>query len=358
MSLKAVDIAIIGAGTAGCFLAQLVQASGLSCILLEKSRGFGGRCSRRRIGNEYGVDLGAHGFNPNELTQPNVRAKVDDWINAGVLFNWQQHRLTFDKVSSDMGCDMRHDMGGDTASSSVPDDQREPVRHDWVSAAPAMNSWHKYLAHSVPNKMGSRVASLKRVENLWALSDEQDQVLALADKVVVTTPAEQAFDLLSKFDSFEGIETAAQQSLAQYVSVLGFKHSLNLPATVYQGDHGLMASAVLEQAKPGRIQHPEFAEVWLVHSTSGAAIESFAGNKEQAAQALQTAFCQQFKISQTPEILSSHYWRLAGHQRQTFSHNYLWDSAEKIGCCGDWLDNGTISGALNSSYALFEQLTT
>jgi predicted NAD/FAD-dependent oxidoreductase len=115
MSLKAVDIAIIGAGTAGCFLAQLVQASGLSCILLEKSRGFGGRCSRRRIGNEYGVDLGAHGFDPNELTQPNVRAKVDDWINAGVLFNWQQQSLTFDKVSSDMG--------RDTGSSSVPDDQ-------------------------------------------------------------------------------------------------------------------------------------------------------------------------------------------------------------------------------------------
>jgi predicted NAD/FAD-dependent oxidoreductase len=220
-----------------------------------------------------------------------------------------------------------------------------------------MNSWHKYLAHSVPNKMGSRVASLKRVENLWALSDEQDQVLALADKVVVTTPAEQAFDLLSKFDSFKAIETAAQQSLAQYVSVLGFKHSLNLPATVYQGDHELMASAVLEQAKPGRIQHPEFAEVWLIHSTSGGATDGFAGNKEQAAQALQAAFCQQFKISQTPDILSSHYWRLAGHQPQTFSHNYLWDSAEKIGCCGDWLDNGTISGALNSSYALFEQLT-
>ena len=59
MTSVSVEVAIIGAGTAGCFIASLLDEAGVSCRLLEKSRGLGGRCSRRRIDESYALDLGA-----------------------------------------------------------------------------------------------------------------------------------------------------------------------------------------------------------------------------------------------------------------------------------------------------------
>jgi renalase len=56
--LKKFDHLIIGAGLTGIELARLLQAKGKSVIILEKSRGVGGRISTRRIDNE-GFDHGA-----------------------------------------------------------------------------------------------------------------------------------------------------------------------------------------------------------------------------------------------------------------------------------------------------------
>ncbi|MDY0248495.1 MAG: hypothetical protein RBR45_00390 [Pseudomonas sp.] len=38
-----VEVAIIGAATAGCFIVSLLDEADISCRLLEKSRGLGGR---------------------------------------------------------------------------------------------------------------------------------------------------------------------------------------------------------------------------------------------------------------------------------------------------------------------------
>jgi renalase len=56
--VKKYDHLIIGAGLTGIELARLLRAKGQSVILLEKSRGLGGRISTRRIDNE-GFDHGA-----------------------------------------------------------------------------------------------------------------------------------------------------------------------------------------------------------------------------------------------------------------------------------------------------------
>ena len=41
------EVAVIGAGTAGCFAANLLDEAGIECLLIEKSRGIGGRCRLR-----------------------------------------------------------------------------------------------------------------------------------------------------------------------------------------------------------------------------------------------------------------------------------------------------------------------
>ena len=52
------DIIIIGAGLTGLLLAKKLKPSGKECLILEKSRGLGGRVATRRI-DEMGLDHGA-----------------------------------------------------------------------------------------------------------------------------------------------------------------------------------------------------------------------------------------------------------------------------------------------------------
>lgn len=58
MKTRDEEIVIIGAGLTGLTLARSLKKLGKSCLLLEKSRGLGGRIATRRIDN-WGLDHGA-----------------------------------------------------------------------------------------------------------------------------------------------------------------------------------------------------------------------------------------------------------------------------------------------------------
>ena len=50
------DVAIIGAGIAGLRAAETLRKAGLDVVVLEKSRGLGGRAATRRIRLEDGTE--------------------------------------------------------------------------------------------------------------------------------------------------------------------------------------------------------------------------------------------------------------------------------------------------------------
>lgn len=58
MKTRDEEIVIVGAGLTGLTLARGLKALGKSCLLLEKSRGLGGRIATRRI-DDWGLDHGA-----------------------------------------------------------------------------------------------------------------------------------------------------------------------------------------------------------------------------------------------------------------------------------------------------------
>lgn len=58
MNIKAEDIIVVGAGLTGLLLARGLKALGKDCLILEKSRGVGGRIATRRI-DDLGFDHGA-----------------------------------------------------------------------------------------------------------------------------------------------------------------------------------------------------------------------------------------------------------------------------------------------------------
>jgi len=94
------DVAIIGAGLSGLSAARYLAGKGLDVVIVEKSRGVGGRAATRRIPLSDGavmlVDHGAQFFTARD---PLFQAQVSAWLSRGVCFEWATGFHTWDGVS-------------------------------------------------------------------------------------------------------------------------------------------------------------------------------------------------------------------------------------------------------------------
>lgn len=78
------NIVVIGAGIAGLSAARVLSASGARLVVLEKSRGVGGRMATKRVG-EAVFDTGAQFFTARE---DGFTAEVQRWASAGKAELW------------------------------------------------------------------------------------------------------------------------------------------------------------------------------------------------------------------------------------------------------------------------------
>ena len=79
---KPFDAVVVGAGIAGLTLATSLQAQGLSCVVLEKSKGVGGRMATRRDG-DAAFDHGAQFYRVRAGEQWDSA-----WAEAGLTREW------------------------------------------------------------------------------------------------------------------------------------------------------------------------------------------------------------------------------------------------------------------------------
>ncbi len=77
-------IAVVGAGISGLLLASALRARGESVIVLEKSRGMGGRLATKRVGNAV-FDQGAQFFTAKDSRFSEL---VAHWQARGVVTHW------------------------------------------------------------------------------------------------------------------------------------------------------------------------------------------------------------------------------------------------------------------------------
>jgi NADPH-dependent 2,4-dienoyl-CoA reductase/sulfur reductase-like enzyme len=88
--------AVIGAGIAGLSCATVLQQAGLRVSLFDKSNGPAGRMSTRR-GDGWQCDHGAQYFTARD---PEFRAEVTRWVEAGVAGLWKPRLKVFDGASA------------------------------------------------------------------------------------------------------------------------------------------------------------------------------------------------------------------------------------------------------------------
>jgi renalase len=334
------EIAIIGAGSAGCLIANLLDKAGIGCLLIEKSRGMGGRCSRRHISTDkkvsYAIDLGSPDISPEKVTNLFLKGMLDTWHAAGYLSQWVKSVSRFDRQS----------------------EARETVTT--LCGAPSMNTWHSNIASHINILTQSKVCRLKRADGYWHLFDEKDHIIAVSKKIVVTAPPEQTRALLKTVDAVPNISLPGilpQESLPQYVCAIGFARPQNMDADVYQSGHISLHTAIRENSKPDRIYPPHLKEIWVLHSTHEWAQELCHMDSNPVAIKLADAFCKHFGIEDKPTVLTSHYWRMAKYKTTTpATAPFFWDEENNIGCSGDWLGGGGTVGALTSAITLHQAM--
>lgn len=150
MKTRDEEIVIVGAGLSGLTLARKLKSLGKSCLLIEKSKGLGGRIATRRI-DEGGFDHGASFLNYSQY--------FEDFLN-----------LSPDIVSRSTEGFYLH--GG-------------------------MNRLAKTLAQDLDILKNQRAHIIRPEDNRWSIKTEEGLEI-ITNKLVITAPLPQAILLLDE----------------------------------------------------------------------------------------------------------------------------------------------------------------
>lgn len=225
------DIAIVGAGIAGLVCAQQLSQAGYSVLVVEKSRGLGGRLATRRLHGTL-ADHGACYLKPK-----------------GELF------LRFVELLRD-----RHilEIWTDTVYELQPNSKL--ITHNSSLLTPCyvapqgMSAIAKFLAQDLEILLNQRVQTLTpKSENSWRLTLESSNEELTAASVILAIPAPQALMLL--------------EPLGESVLNAAFLNKLRFRRIFPQSQrHGWISSCIPTSSKLESLkfcQSPGFGMDWL-----------------------------------------------------------------------------------------------
>ena len=334
-----VDIAIVGAGLAGLTAALPLQAAGYSLLLLEKSRGLGGRLASYRLNGDR-CDRGLRYLTEEgRLLSGLVRSLgerqvLSPWITAS-------HRYTAEGL------------------------QPNPPQTHYV-APEGMSQIAKELGRDVPVWYSRRVAAITpqapgwrvRLEAVRAGSDAALEVTARA--VILAIPAPQAVTIL---DTVPGMNADVMNRLQSVtydpcLTLLAQYSGNQVPAEIpwrsveFPGDPDLswlgLDSSKRESSSSGRdrpvVVINSSAELARSHLDDPDFTEVIEHLLSQGATRLGSWL-------QTPEHRHLHRWRYAIPAQVWPQDTVVFDTRSPLVCCGDWCGSRQVETALRSGLA-------
>ena len=332
MSFHEVDLAIIGAGVTGCYVAQRMHARGVRCVLLEKSRGVGGRCSTRYLDDGSSVNLGTAFIQTPDTSSEALRKPINQWQRSGLL-------QPVSYLSRSFNNEQTHRVTG-------------------LSAMPVMNAWLKALVADVPCVFGKPVACLLRDDTgqYWHLLDDDAQRIVQAKALLLTMPCEQAEALLATCQTQHVITPFMQKAYSQWVCTVDITTPPQTDASMISDDHPVLMLARKESdTKQSDVSR------WTLLSTYDWAAKHQNLSTDKAAKQMTQAFLDALgtvtgSVSDYT-IKTVHFWRYASYPDAMSKSRYLWLHDNKLGVCGDWLNEGGVLGALDSAVGFADAVT-
>jgi len=337
--LESVDIAIVGAGIAGLTCAQQLQQAGYRVVVLEKSRGVGGRLATRRLPHDR-ADHGTCYLSPKgEL----FRELIAHLLEKDVVQVWTDTAYTLNR---------------DRTLQASPDRIPRYVAPDGMSAIA------KYLATGLDIRLSQRVIGLEPTsDQTWNLTIENTQPAAAASTlkasaVLVAIPAPQAVTLLEPLE-----KTIVSSELIQSLRSVEFDPCISVMAG-YPEDCLQQWQATYGDVKAIAVQHPDLGWIGLDSSkrrTSSQPIfvvqstAAFANQFLDAADLspvgqnlLQSAAEHLLPWLATPEWTQVHRWRYSFATRPLSDRYWSAETPTPLVCAGDWCGGMRVESALLS----------
>ncbi|MBE9030932.1 FAD-dependent oxidoreductase [filamentous cyanobacterium LEGE 11480] len=335
--MRKVEIAIVGAGIAGLSCARKLQQAGHEVIIVDKSRGLGGRLATRRLAGTH-ADHGVCYIKP----------KGDAFIQ--LIKELQAHQIIHPWTDGIHRCNQ--------AGHLHPPAQRST----YYVAAQGATTIAKYLAQDIEVIHDQRVTSLTPIENAWQLQSKDATLELTASNVIIAIPAPQAVDLVQYIAGFDAAclnKLKAVEFSASITAIATYPASFQATAqqTPWQGiqyiDHRDLSWIGLDSSK--QINPPK--PTVIVQSSAKFADRYFeAEDRQSIGQKLLDRAAELAPWIAQPEELQVHRWRYA-FATNPFDERFLEAHAHApLYFCGDWCGGDRVEAAYLSGEALSQSI--
>lgn len=328
------DVVIIGAGISGLVCAQQLHQAGYKVLVVEKSRGLGGRVATRRL-HDTCVDHGTCYLKPQEEL---CQRFVDLLIQQNILQVWT---------------DTVHEFNAGLQQLTVS--KRSPV----YIAPKGMSAIARILAAGLEIQLNQRVVEIFTDKGSWCLQLESTSASTqiIAKAVVVAIPAPQALTLLEPIaGSPIFLDDLRSVEFAPCISVIAGYSTIQSPPTwqavTVAGDDNL-AWIGLDSSKRQEVRSP----VFVLHSSAKFAQNYLQSDDLQPAGELLIARAANLlSWLDTPEWMQVHRWRYAFPTSPLVNTYLNANTPQPLVCCGDWCGGDRVESALLSGISAAEQI--
>lgn len=312
-------VAVIGAGLTGLACARRLHEAGLAPLVLEKSRGLGGRLATRRTAEGDRYDHGAQFVTARD---PGFRRQLQQLATRGAVRSW---------------------------APALPPDAPRPVKPWWIGT-PGMKGLVEPLADGLAVRCQARVEQLQREERTWWLVLEDGERLGPFDLVAVTAPAPQARALLESAGSRLARALAAVEIAPCWALLLEFEAPWALPFDAGRLDGGPVAWIARQASRPGLAGG---AHRWVVHASAPWSAAHLEESPDEVVARLLAALPAQLGGAALPprRFAQAHRWRHAMTLRP-LGHDLLGDPFEGLWAGGDWCLGARVEHAWLSGQAI------
>ncbi len=305
---------IIGAGISGLVLARKLVAAGASVVVLEKSRGYGGRMATKRVGDSV-YDQGAQFFTVREAAFAEL---VADWSERGLVKGW-------------------------------PDSQ-----HRRLVGAPSMTAVPKALAEGLEILREHKVTAARRHEcGCWEL-DVENHGIVRAERVLFACPVPQALAVLNAGAVVLPEAVAKSLGALQYHPCLALLVTLAGPSAV-PADGVMLTDGpvrwIADNVKKGVAQNSPAAVT--IHASAEFAEANYGMAEAEVAARLLPAVEGLLGAAVTATAL--HRWKFS-EPKTTHAERCVWLPELTLGFAGDAFGGPKVEGAVLSGLALAERV--
>ncbi|MCX6960202.1 MAG: FAD-dependent oxidoreductase [Verrucomicrobia bacterium] len=346
MNARIHDVAVIGAGISGLTVAGRLRDAGLQVLVLEKSRGVGGRAATRRVevapGVQVPVDHGAQFFTARDIR---FQKHVARWEQEGVCFPWTEGFWTWKE-----------------GRLHPPDPQWNETRY---ACREGMSRLGKYLAEGLEVIREFQVSSLGLKGGIWHLEADPKHPLApvAARALLLSAPPPQALKLTGEY------LTAEQRA---YVERISCEPCVAVIARYPGGTEPPPWSGI-------QVRYPESRLSWMawdssrraktlasagiavLHGSPGFSRRCLDASKEELTMAGSELLDEAAMIAGAwmgvPVEFCVHRWRFAHQEGPNAPGGFLRaDTASPLYLIGDGLNGGRVEGAWLSGVFAAEDL--